>query len=166
LKFFQPLNIFNVFLIAEHASAVNARGGYSINPHYSVDEHPPIDVLIVAGGMYNEEIANLNVINWISKVAKQATLVSSVCTSAFILAQAGLLSGQTVTTHWEDITDLQQAYPDLKVMSNKRWVDHGSVITSTGISTGIAMSLHLVAKLANVALAEKTARQMEFYWRK
>jgi len=161
-----PLNIFNVFLVAEHTTAVNARGGYSINPHYSFNDHPAIDVLIVVGGVHSEELAKAKVINWVRKSAKQAKLVASVCTGAFILAEAGLLTGKTVTTHWQDITDLQQAYPDIKVISNKRWVDQGRLITSGGISAGIDMSLHLVSKLANLALAEDTARQMEFDWRK
>lgn len=83
---------------------------------------------------------------------------------AFTLAEAGLLSNLKVTTHWEDIEDLQSSYPDLTVVSSQRWVDEGRFITSGGISAGIDMSLHLVSRLASLELAENTAKQMEFEW--
>ena len=90
----------------------------------------------------------------------------SVCTGAFLLAEAGLLNGLNVTTHWEDIPDLRTQYPKLNVIDNQRWVSEGRFITSAGISAGIDMSLFLVAKMASHQLAEKTARQMEYNWAK
>jgi transcriptional regulator GlxA family with amidase domain len=93
-------------------------------------------------------------------------LVASVCTGAFLLAEAGVLSNQNVTTHWEDIPDLQKNFPSLHVHKNKRWIDEGDIVTSAGISAGIDMSLHLVSKLYSKELAEKTAKQMEFDWTK
>ena len=64
----------------------------------------------------------------------------------------------------EDIPDLKKTYPGLTVHESSRWIDEGSIVTSGGISAGIDMSLHLVEKLHNLELAEKTARQMEFTW--
>jgi len=87
-----------------------------------------------------------------------------VCTGAFLLAEAGVLSSGPVTTHWEDISDLRTRYPGLTVQESIRWVDQGSVVTSAGISAGIDMSLHLVGRLHSLELAEITARQMEFDW--
>ncbi|MBC3766066.1 DJ-1/PfpI family protein [Neptunicella marina] len=156
---------FNVFLVAEKAGAVSARGGFSVNPHYGFNSHPPIDVLIVVGGVHTDELKKPNVINWVFEVSQSATMVASVCTGAFILAQAGLLSHLTVTTHWEDIEDLRASFADITVIENQRWVDEGKFITSGGISAGIDMSLHLVSKLVSLDLAVKTARQMEFDWR-
>ena len=85
------------------------------------------------------------------------------CTGAFLLAEAGVLTDQRVTTHWEDIPDLKRAYPALDVVEGARWVDDG-IVTSAGISAGIDMSLYLVAKLRARELALRTARQMEFDW--
>ncbi|WP_341207002.1 DJ-1/PfpI family protein [uncultured Psychrosphaera sp.] len=170
-----PLNIFNVFLVAENTGTssssnitlpIKARGGYNVLPHYDFTNHPNIDVLIVVGGVHTHELNKAAVINWVAQQDKSANVVASVCTGAFILAQAGVLNGLNVTTHWEDINDLQQAYPNLTVISGKRWVDEGKYITSGGISAGIDMSLHLVSKLVNIQLAENTAKQMEFDWRK
>ncbi|MGD1927744.1 MAG: DJ-1/PfpI family protein, partial [Leptolyngbyaceae cyanobacterium] len=73
---------------------------------------------------------------------------------------------QKVTTHCEDIPDLKSRDPRLEVLEYLRWGDEGSIITSGGISSGIDMSLHLVSKTHGLALAEKTAKQMEFDWTK
>lgn len=159
-------HLFNLFLVAEHHSAVNARGGYSINPHYDFGNHPPIDVLVVSGGVHTSEVLKPKVIEWIATTAEQASIVASVCTGAFLLAEANLLSNLSVTTHWEDTEDLRKAYPDLNVKDSLRWVDEGKFVTSGGISAGIDMSLHLVARLGGLELAERTARQMEFDWQK
>ncbi len=157
---------FNVFLVAEHNAPVIARGGYSINPQYDFGNHPDIDVLIVPGGIHTGELDKPDVIRWVAAASLKAMTVASVCTGAFILAKAGLLTGLQVTTHWEDVEDLRQSHPDLTVVESVRWVDEGKFVTSGGISAGIDMSLHLVSKLAGPELAEKTARQMEFEWRK
>ncbi|WP_226661163.1 DJ-1/PfpI family protein [Microbulbifer aggregans] len=157
---------FNVFLVAENSTPVAARGGFSVNPHYDFSRHPDIDVLIVVGGVHTGELDKPEVIQWVAATSEKADTVASVCTGAFILAEAGLLSGLKVTTHWEDIPDLRRSHPDLTVVESVRWVDEGKFITSGGISAGIDMSLHLVSRLLGSELANSTARQMEFAWRK
>ncbi|WP_160151599.1 DJ-1/PfpI family protein [Microbulbifer sp. ALW1] len=159
-----PAGQFKVFLIAEEARTVNARGGYPVVPHCSIDNHPALDLLIVVGGVHTNELTKPAVIDWVRRTAKNTKLVTSVCTGAFILAQAGLLTGLDVTTHWEDQQALQTTFPDLNVIANQRWVDQGKFVTSGGISAGIDMSLHLVARLASPELAKLTARQMEYEW--
>jgi transcriptional regulator GlxA family with amidase domain len=157
-------NPFSVFLIGETGQVVTARSGYRVIPAYGFHDHPSIDVLIVVGGVHTEEMHKSNVIHWISQQGQKAKLVASVCTGAFLLAEARILTTQNVTTHWGDISDLRSSYPDLTVNESSRWIDEGSVVTSGGISAGIDMSLHLVSRLHSLELAEKTARQMEFNW--
>ena len=159
-------NPFKVFLVSETGETVTARGGYVVNPAYAISDHPAIDVLIVVGGVHLREMEKPPVLQWIKETSQQATLVASVCTGAFLLAEAGVFDTQKVTTHWEDIPDLRKRYPKLEVLENQRWVDEGTIITSGGISAGIDMSLHLVSKTHGLALAEKTAKQMEFDWTK
>lgn len=155
----------NVFLVADAAGPVIARGGFSVNPHYTIARHPPVDVLVVAGGVHQQALQQPAAISWIASTAARASLVASVCTGAFLLAEAGLLEGCQATTHWEDQQALAAAYPGLEVIEGVRWVDAGKVVTSGGISAGIDMSLYLISRLFDTALAEKTARQMEFDWR-
>jgi transcriptional regulator GlxA family with amidase domain len=157
-------NDWNVFLVSETGSLVTARGNYLIQPHYSISDHPEIDVLVVVGGVHNEEVKKENVVNWVSKTSESSKIVASVCTGCFILAEAGLLNGLSVTTHWEDIPDLKFQYPLLTVMENQRWVHVGKYVTSAGISAGIDMSLYLVSEIASAVLAKKTAKQMEYRW--
>jgi transcriptional regulator GlxA family with amidase domain len=156
----------NIFLVSEKLGIVQARGGFPINSHFCFDSHPDIDLLIVVGGIHTEEVKKSNVISWVSNVADKSKKVASVCTGAFILAEAELLNSLTVTTHWEDIADLKANYPKLNVVSEQRWVSQGKYITSGGISSGIDMSLHLVSELATSSLAENTAKQMEYHWQK
>ena len=159
-------DLFNVFLVSETGEMVSARGNFIVQPHYSFSNHPEIDLLMIAGGDHTEELAKHRVLGWIKEQSDSAELVASVCTGAFLLAEATVLSNQRVTTHWEDIAALQKAYPALTVIEKQRWVDEGNIITSGGISAGIDMSLHVVSKIYSHELAEKTARQMEFKWSK
>lgn len=154
----------NVFFVSETMAPVSARGGFNVLPHYTLDNHPEIDLLMVVGGVHTKEMHKQNVLNWISTVDKNASLVVSVCTGAFLLANAGLLDGLSVTTHWEDIAELKTSFPALKVVNDKRCVHAGKYVTSGGISAGIDMSLYLVSQICDQDLAEKVARQMEYRW--
>ena len=133
---------------------------------YTIASHPPIDLLIVPGGVVTEELNKPAIIKWLAATAAQTQITASVCTGAFLLAKAGLLDNKRVTTHWEDIADLRRQWPALEVKEGVRWVEDGRFISSAGISAGIDMSLHLVARLASPELAERTARQMDYRWLK
>lgn len=158
--------LFNVFLVAESLSPVQARGGYSVMPHYSVQTAPNVDLLIVVGGVHLAEMKKALVMDWITKAAAEAQWVTSVCTGAFLLAQAEVFTDQVVTTHWEDIDALEAQFPRLRVKRNVRWVEQGRFVSSAGISAGIDMSLHMVQKLHSQILADTTARQMDYHWDK
>lgn len=164
-----------VCLIAENvegattsfAVPILARGGFPVLSQFTISKHPPLDVLIIPGGIHNEEMKKARVLAWIRETAATVRFTASVCTGAFILAASGVLkSGQQVTTHWEDKEDLEQSFPGLKINKDihQRWVHDGSVVTSGGISAGIDMSLYLVSILQDIDLANRTARQMEFVW--
>ncbi|MGM0834035.1 DJ-1/PfpI family protein [Halomonas qinghailakensis] len=155
---------FSVFLIAEKDGPVTARAGYQVLPNATIDNHPPIDVLIIVGGVHTGEMANEKVKVWIADQAAIVQQVATVCTGIFLFANAQPGLKGRVTTHWDDQGDLRTQFPQLDVVEDVRWVDDGGVISSGGISAGIDMCLHLVAKLHSTELAEKTARQMEYRW--
>jgi len=165
-RFLEENEKFNVFLIAEESGYVTARGGYDVNAKYNIFNHPKLDLLVVSGGVHTQEMKKTNVITWIKNASTNTKIVASVCTGAFLLAQAKVITTHKVTTHWEDIADLKESFPPLDVKSNVRWVDEDSIVTSGGISAGIDMSLHIVSRIHSLDLAEKTARQMEFTWTK
>lgn len=165
-RFLSENEKFNVFLIGENQTIITARGGYRVNTHYTFENHPSLDILVVVGGVHTQELKKPNVINWIKEQSKSVKLISSVCTGAFLLAKAKVISTHKVTTHWEDIPDLKKDFPTLEILENVRWVDEGNIITSAGISAGIDMSLHLVSRIKDEGLALKTAKQMQFDWSK
>jgi transcriptional regulator GlxA family with amidase domain len=156
---------FTVFTLAERADGQPVRcvGGLLVQPHYSLDNHPPLDLLIVPGGWgTRREVDNARLIDWIRAQAAQTQLTTSVCTGAFLLARAGLLEGHSVTTHWASIERLRASLPSATVLENTRYVDEGAIVTSAGISAGIDMALHLVGRLQGEEVARQTARNMEY----
>ncbi|MBJ7312940.1 DJ-1/PfpI family protein [Rugamonas sp. CCM 8940] len=155
---------FRVKTIGQTPAMLRARAGLSVMPEAHFADAGKIDVLIVPGGVVTAELAKPAVAQWIAARADACELVASVCTGAFLLAQAGLLDGQDVTTHWADIDDLRAMFPQLHVQPQRRWIDNGRTVTSGGISAGMDMSLHLVERLAGRELALRTARQMEYDW--
>jgi len=157
-------DLFRVLTIARSADPVRARAGLPVLPDTTFGTHPPLDLVIVPGGVVTAELEQPSVIDWVRRVAGATKLTASVCTGAFLLAKAGVLDGKAATTHWEDVDDLKAMFPGLDVRTGVRWVDEGAVVSSAGISAGIDMSLHLVERLAGRALAERTARQLDFDW--
>jgi transcriptional regulator GlxA family with amidase domain len=156
---------FEVALVAAREGPVRARGGFTVIPDATLARHPPLDVVLVPGGVHDRELLRPELAAWLVRQAASARLVASVCTGAFLLARAGLLAGLEVTTHWEDAADLQRAFPELRVREGVRWVEHERIMTSAGISAGLDMSLRMVARLAGEELARRTARQMDYEWR-
>ncbi|KZY58483.1 glutamine amidotransferase [Pseudoalteromonas shioyasakiensis] len=157
-------NDWQVSLIAKSDSPVLARGGYSVNPHYSFADCPLLDLLVVVGGDHTRELEKAEVIAWLKNTATNTKRVASVCTGAFLLAKTGLLSGKNVTTHWQDQPELAAMFSDLNVIADTRWVTDGKFTSSGGISAGIDMSLALVAEFISYEHALLTAKQMEYQW--
>ncbi|HTT70258.1 MAG TPA: DJ-1/PfpI family protein [Anaeromyxobacteraceae bacterium] len=153
-------------LVAETREPVRARGGLAVLPHFAIDGHPPLDVLIVPGGVHDPELGKPQVLSWIARQHASTRLTASVCTGAFLLAAAGLLDGLEVTTHFEDAADLRRAFPGTRVLEGVRFTEGERIMTSAGISAGLDMSLRVVARFAGQDLAERTARQMDYDWRK
>jgi transcriptional regulator GlxA family with amidase domain len=166
---------FNVYTVAERAP-VTARGGLNVEPDYLLENCPTPDIfLIPGGGGYTasgvpfgsrKEMHNPVLLEWIKKHNKSAELVLSVCTGSLILAKAGLLDGLSATTHWKAIDQLREVAPRTTIVDDQRWVDNGRVIASAGVSAGIDMSLHVLEKMLGKAVADETARYMQYdHWR-
>ncbi|MBU4424733.1 MAG: DJ-1/PfpI family protein [Gammaproteobacteria bacterium] len=156
--------LFAVQCVARTLQPVRARAGLQVLPDADFATASAPDVLIVPGGVVDAAAACPTTQAWVAGAAHGAQISASVCTGAFILAAAGVLTQGPVTTHWEDIADLRRQFPQLAVQENVRWVDQGARVTSAGISAGIDMCLHLVGRLAGLPLAERTARQMDTPW--
>ncbi|MCY9514543.1 DJ-1/PfpI family protein [Paenibacillus apiarius] len=154
---------FLVKTVSEDGKIVTARNGLKIQPDYSYADAPQFDILIIPGGPGSRtEMYNKATIKWVQERMDKVDIMASVCTGALILAEAGLLDGKTVTTHWNSYDRLESDYPSLTVKRNVKFVDEGKIVTSGGISAGINMSFHLVNRLLGKEVATNTAKMMDY----
>jgi transcriptional regulator GlxA family with amidase domain len=156
---------FNVYTVAEKEGVVLARNELSINPHYTIGNCPPPDILIVPGGYgTRREMNNPILLDWVRQQAARTELTTSVCTGALVLAKAGLLEGLEATTHYGSYDLLQEIAPNTAVRRGERFVDNGTVITSAGVQAGMDMLLHIIARLLGAEVARETAHYIEYDW--
>ncbi|HDR8128671.1 TPA: DJ-1/PfpI family protein [Bacillus cereus] len=155
---------FTVYTVSENGEMITARNGLKVQPDYSIENLPSVDILIIPGGLgaREYEIKNEIVIKWIRQQMKEVKLMTSVCTGALLLAKAGLLEGLKATTHWASIEKFKNEFQNVEVIENVKFVDEGHIITSAGISAGINMAFHIVKNLLGMHVAEDTAKRMEY----
>ncbi|MDW3191004.1 MAG: DJ-1/PfpI family protein [Cytophagales bacterium] len=151
---------FNVYTVAETLEPVITMPNLTVIPQYEISNAPAPDIIIIPGGMWNT--INEQTQYWIMQNSEPADHVFSVCTGAFILAEADMLNGLEATTHRAGLDLLQSKYPTINVQDKVRFVDNGKVITSAGVSAGIDASLHLISKILGVGWAEAVARNLEY----
>ncbi len=154
---------YEVLLVAEESGVVIATGGLKVVADHSLDDGPPLDVLVVPGGWgTRKQMSNDRLIAWIADRGRQATTLASVCTGSLLLGRAGLLEGRRATTHWRALGLMRELFPAITVVDDLHVVEDGGVITSAGISAGIDLALRVVARHHGEAVARATARHMEY----
>src|SRR5215211_5496113 len=158
--------LYRAITIAEEPGTVRCRGGLLVQPNHTIADHPPLDILLIPGGYGTDQVVeNPRLLEWVTRQHEAASLTTTVCTGAFVLAKTGLLDGKRATTHWETIPNFRETYSAVVTLDDERVVDEGRIITSAGVSAGIDMALHVVARQHGRAVAEETARSMEYDWR-
>ena len=154
---------FRVYTVAKEKAPVTSLGVVEVLPLYTIADCPKPDIVVVPGGNVPSEDKEL--VHWVQECAKSSELVMSVCNGAMLLGAAGLLDGLEVTTHHGTLQPLATLVPSAKVYTNRRFVDHGKVMTCAGISAGIDGSLHVVERMLGKDAARQAARFMEYDWR-
>lgn len=128
------------------------------------DSAAGIDTLVVPGG--NEGAGDQEVSGWLRQHARGALRVTSVCTGAFLLAEAGLLAGRRATTHWAYADELARRFPEVRVDAEPIHVRDGNVLTSAGVTAGIDLALSLVEEDIGRAAALAVARHLVVFLRR
>jgi transcriptional regulator GlxA family with amidase domain len=146
-----------------HGPTVTCAKGMQIVADLQVDELGPVDVILLPGGMgtrvlMKDEATLERVRDW----ADSGALMTSVCTGSLVFAAAGLLNGRPATTYWSAIDLLESIDPTMHADPEARFVDSGDVITAAGVSAGIDMALHLVARLASPERARQVKRDIQY----
>jgi transcriptional regulator GlxA family with amidase domain len=137
--------------------------GLRIVPDHSRDDVGPLHVLVHPGGAATRGLARDPAhLAWVREMRHRTPLMASVCTGALVFAAAGLLAGRPATTYWDALDELVELEPSVLVDTEARYVDDGDVVTSAGVSAGIDLALHLVARLESVEAARATRRGIQY----
>ena len=147
---------------------VTSSSGIRITPHTTIDQYRGrIDTLIVAGGASGRRTtADEELISWLRRVSHRTRRVASVCTGAFLLAEAGILDGRKATTHWAACDDLARAYPSIEVLPDPIYVRDGNIYTSAGVTAGIDLALALVEEDLGADVTLRVARDLVLFVRR
>lgn len=151
-----------VVTIAESARTIRCAKGLRVIPDHAFANAPKLDVVLVPGGQgTRREVSNERLIAWLKNVGAGCEWVTSVCTGALLLHEAGFAKGRRVTTHWAFVETLRQR-PDVTVLEGVRWVRDGNLVTSAGVSAGIDMALWLVGQIHGADFARAVQRYIEY----
>ncbi|MFF5979445.1 DJ-1/PfpI family protein [Streptomyces olindensis] len=152
---------FDVVVVGSDLAPVETDTLVKLTPTHTFDQVTEPFAVIVPGGTAGAfaALADESLLSWIRHVARTAEIVGSVCGGSLILGAAGLLHGRPATTHWAS-RDLLRKFGAMPV--TERWVEDGPVITAAGVSAGIDMALHLVARLAGEQVARTVQVMIEY----
>ncbi|MGV8965121.1 MAG: DJ-1/PfpI family protein [Cellulomonas sp.] len=152
-----------VLTFSSDGAGVRLAKGLRIVPDRAADDVGPLHVLVYPGGHGTRALVKDPVhLDWVRSLRTEVSLMTSVCTGALVLAAAGLLAGRPATTHWGAFDELAEIDPSVLTDTEARFVDDGDVITSAGVSAGIDMALHLVARLENRTVATQVRRAIQY----
>lgn len=147
--------------VAERAGPVRCAKGLRVLPDHSIADHPPLDVLLIPGGPGARRGASDALTGWIGKTATDASWVTSVCTGAYLLHEAGPARGRRVATH-HAYEDALAARGEVTVVRDARYVVDGNLVTSQGVSAGIDMALWLVGRIHGRPHARAVRRYIQY----
>ena len=158
---------YRVEVVANGGGPVAASSGLELGAGSLEKGRGAIDTLVVAGGRGTPAaVGDTTLISWIRRAATRSARVTSVCSGAFLLAEAGLLDGRRATTHWEVCDQLARLYPTVDVDSDPIFVRDGDVYTSAGVTAGMDLALALVDEDHGPALALEVARQLVLFMKR
>jgi transcriptional regulator GlxA family with amidase domain len=152
----------SVFTLARSTDPVTCSHGLRVLPDRAWDDLPQLDVLLVPGGRVNTLIEDDDVLDWLRRTRDSGALMTSVCTGAHVYATAGILRDRPATSWYGAIDSLADIDPTIELRHDDRFVDSGEVVTSAGVSAGIDMALHLVARLDSPDRAEAVRQYMQY----
>lgn len=152
-----------LFSVAQSLEPVRCAGGLRVLPDRAWDQAPDVDVVVYPGGQgTRRQLDDPEVHEWVRAQQRAGALMTSVCTGALVYGAAGLLRNRPATTHWRSLDLLASLDDTIAVRGADRFVDDGDVITAAGVSAGIDMALHLVARLQSPERARQVRRQIQY----
>jgi transcriptional regulator GlxA family with amidase domain len=152
-----------VYTVADSLEPVASAKGLRVLADHTWETAPPPDVVVWPGGRGTRaQLGDERVRERVRALRRAGALMTSVCTGSTVYADAGLLDGRPATTHWSSLDRLGELGNDVHVDPDARFVDDGDVITAAGVSAGIDMALHLVARLHSEERAREVRRYIQY----
>src|SRR5215213_11069303 len=148
---------FQLFTVSEKTEPITGSAGLKLIPDYTFETAPQPKVVVVPAQRGSAALHE-----WLRKVSRVTDVTMSVCTGAFQLAAAGLLSGKSATTHHEFLDRFAKTFPDVSVKRGLRFVEEDKISTAGGLTSGIDLALRVVDRYFGRAVAETTATYMEY----
>jgi len=148
---------FQLYTVSERTEDITGSGGLKLVPDYTFDTSPPPKVIVVPAQRGSQALHA-----WLRKVTPTTDVTMSVCTGAFQLGKAGLLSGKSATTHHDFFEQFEKAFPDVSVKRGLRFVENEKISTAGGLSSGIDLALRVVDRYFGRDVAQATATYMEY----
>lgn len=148
------------FAVAGPEAPIRTLGGMTMQPDHGYEVAETADTVIVPAWRDIHERPPEEMLAALRAAHANGARIVSFCTGAFVLAHAGLLDGRRATTHWRDLPQLKEYFPDIQTVDNVLYVDEGDVITSAGSSAGVDCSLHIIRRDYGAAMANQIARSL------
>ena len=148
---------FQLFTVSEKTETLTGSGGLKLVPDYTFDSAPQPKVVVVPAQQGSQALHA-----WLRKLTASTDVIMSVCTGAFQLGKAGLLSGKAATTHHDFLDRFAKTFPDVTVKRGLRFVEEEKISTAGGLSSGIDLALRIVERYFGREVAQTTATYMEY----
>lgn len=148
---------FQLYTVSEKTEPIESSGGMKIIPDYTFENAPAPKVVVIPAQAGSPALHA-----WLRKIVDSTDVTMSVCTGAFQLGRAGLLTGKEATTHHEFFDQFAKAFPDVKLKRGLRFVEGSRISTAGGLTSGIDLALRVVERYFGRETAERTAFYMEY----
>jgi len=148
---------FQLYTVSERTDDITGSGGLKLVPDYTFDTAPQPKVIVVPAQRGSRALHA-----WLRKVSPATDVTMSVCTGAFQLGKAGLLSGKSATTHHDFFNQFEKAFPDVSLKRGLRFVENEKISTAGGLTSGIDLALRVVDRYFGRDVAQATATYMEY----
>lgn len=163
----KPRPAYELLVLGVSRRSCVAESGVKLSPDCRLDEAPPLDTLLVPGGVgLREPPTNELVASFVRKRAPKLRRVAAVCTGIYGVAPTGLLDGRRVTTHWSFAADVARRFPRLNVAPDELFIKDGRYYTAAGVTSGIDLSLALIEEDLGPARALAVARELVVYMKR
>lgn len=148
---------FELFTVSEKTEPITGSAGLKLVPDYSFESAPQPKVIVVPAQRGSQELHA-----WLRKISTSTDVIMSVCTGAFQVAKAGLLTGKEATTHHDFFDQFAKSFPDITLKRGPRFVENEKISTAGGLTSGIDLALRVVDRYFGREVAQTTATYMEY----